>query len=510
METSELMIKNYINKFEDLDILSEDLLGKGIYSKNYPDEGLMLIYTKYESTVKNQATLPFLFTNKSLVDSTSENKEDINKLKLECRSLIIDTEKKEIVSYSCNTPICNFEAINYLLKESQNESNVIEKFKCYEGTLLSLFNHNGKWRVSTRRNLDSSKSVCNQVSYYELFIDIIGDIDSFVSKLDENYCYYFVLIHHLNKNVVNYTSKFGEDYKKLCLAFVRRKCDLSEIDLLSEDSKQYLGNILESENIFLAEKVTDQTPESNKSMSMCDDEGIIIKIKNENNMSYFLKIQTTSYQFNKAIGSDKNIFKGFLNLYQNNDLVSYLENNENLVSFKKIVNPLNTQESYDTIGVIDSVFKVCTSELYELFKMMWDIKTGKQTDTELYSYLPKEYKTILYNIRGIYFKKKHESMTNVNIDSNTHKGLQIKDIYQYLKKSIDTDKFEQFLRSRKLMYNWLKVDSSNVSLQKFSKVNIRCDKVHMKLTAIFTNKLFPNIMPDDIPEPKVSSLTKVD
>ena len=331
METSELMIKNYINKFEDLDILREDLLEKGIYSKNYPDEGLMLIYTKYEPTINNQATLPYLFTNKSLVNSTLETKEDINKLKLECRSLIIDTKKKEIVSYSCNTPICNFEAINYLLKEGHNESNVIEKFKCYEGTLLALFNHNGKWQISTRRNLDSSKSLCNKVSYYDLFTDIVGDVDKFISNLDENYCYYFVLIHHLNKNIVNYTSKFGEEYKKLCLAFVRRKSDLTEIDLLSEDSKQYLGNILESENIFLAEKVTEQA-EENKNMSVCDDEGIIIKIKNENNMSYFLKIQTTSYQFNKVIGSDQNIFKGFINLYQNNDLASYLENNEKLVS----------------------------------------------------------------------------------------------------------------------------------------------------------------------------------
>ena len=132
--------------------------------------------------------------------------------------------------------------------------------------------------------------------------------------------------------------------------------------------------------------------------------------------------------------------------------------------------------------------------------MLWDIKTGKQIDTELYTCLPKEYKTILYNIRGIYFKKKHDSITN-----EYNKGLQIKDIYQYLKNGIDTDKFEQFLRSRKLMYNWVKLESSNPSLQKFSKISIRCDKVHMKLTAIFTNKLFPNIVSDDIPEPKVST-----
>ena len=180
--------------------------------------------------------------------------------------------------------------------------------------------------------------------------------------------------------------------------------------------------------------------------------------------------------------------------------------------------PLNIQESYDTVGIIDSVFKVCTSELYELFKMLWDIKTGKQLDTEIYKILPKEYKTVLYNIRGIYYKKKydnnksstsHDDFNTLKLKHNDSKSnlklntkdLQIKDIYQYLKKGLDTDKLEQYLRVRKLMYNWIKVDSENECLKKFSKINLKCDKVHLKLIAIFCNKLFPNVMPDDIPDP---------
>ena len=34
----------------------------------------------------------------------------------------------------------------------------------------------------------------------------------------------------------------------------------------------------------------------------------------------------------------------------------------------------------------------------------------------------------------------------------------------------------------------------------FNKISFRCDKVHLKLTAIYTNILFPEIMPDDIPK----------
>ena len=465
METPHLMIRNYINSFENLDFMRESLLGHGIYSKNYPEHGLMIIYTKYEPIVGDKSLCTIVRKN---LDNNEENiksgdlskqisTEDISRLKIECRSLIIDTEKKEIVSYSCNTPICNLEAINYLLnnKSSPKISNNIEKFKCYEGTLLSLFKHKNRWYLSTRRNLDSKDSIWNNVSYYDLFLDVIDNdniksLDEFVDNLDESYCYYFILIHHMNKNIVDYSSKFGNDYKKLCLAFVRKKNDLSEIDLTNIESENSdidnsllnsVNKILSLKNIFLAEKIDQDAdnglysesfsfgPESeNKSkilddplekMTSCDDEGVIIRIKNNNNISHFLKIQTYSYQFNKAIGAEKNIFKGFLNLYQNNQLVNYLECNSNLSPYKKIINPLNIQESYDTVGIIDSVFKVCTSELYELFKMLWDIKTGKQLDTEIYKILPKEYKTVLYNIRGIYYKKKYDN----NKSSTSHEDF---------------------------------------------------------------------------------------
>ena len=100
--------------------------------------------------------------------------------------------------------------------------------------------------------------------------------------------------------------------------------------------------------------------------------------------------------------------------------------------------------------------------------------------------------------RGIYFKNK-SNIYNSNDSNKLY--LQIKDIYQYLKQ-IDSDTFEQFLRIRKLMYNWVKHNNVEYEqeLKKFNKISEKCDKVHFKLTAIFTNKLFPNIMQDDLPE----------
>jgi len=482
MESPHFLISDYIKNLEDTEVFRNMLYKKGIMTKYYPDDKLLLVYTKFE-------------------DSSYENTE----LKNECRSLIIDIEDKDIVSYTCNTPICNLEAMNYLIGHNEKTMKI---YKCYEGTLLSLFFNKGKWYLSTRRCLDSKNSVWNENSHFDLFMDVLNNegynkFDDFTSLLNKELCYHFILIHHKNKNIVDYTSSFGEDYKKLCLAFVRSKQDLHEIDYNKLSDVLPIDN---PKNIFISEilnSMEEFTTESNNynndDMAECLDEGIVIKMKKENNVNMYLKIQTYPYQFNKAIGLEKNIFKGFINLYQNDKLVKYLDSNSNLNSFKKIVNPLNVQESYDTIGVVDAVFKVCTSELYELFKILWSLKTSKHLDNNLYNLLPKEYKSLLYSIRGIYFKNKSDFYNSEDKLAKQRLFIQIKDIYQYIK-SVDTDILEQYLRVRRLMNNWTKVDSHNDNLKKFNKISEKCDKVHFKLTAIFTNKLFPNIMPDDIPQ----------
>ena len=81
---SQFLITDYIKNLEDTDSLRNDLYKKGIMTKYFEEDNLLLVYTKFE-------------------DSTYSK----TKLKNECRSLIIDVEKKQNVSYTCNTPICN-------------------------------------------------------------------------------------------------------------------------------------------------------------------------------------------------------------------------------------------------------------------------------------------------------------------------------------------------------------------------------------------------------------------
>ncbi len=498
MEQTNFIINTFVEKLqgdstEKLEKLKQNLKKEKIHYKDYPDDGLILIFNDF-------------------------NKQNKSELERECRSIILDRNTLNIVSYSCNDPLCNSEAKHFLLNNSiENSDQSI--FQCYEGSLLSVYYFGNKWYVSTRKCLDSSKSVWkNDKSHYTMLLETlnsieIGDINDFTSSLDTNFCYYFVLVHHENINVINYTNKFGENYKKIILAFVRNAETQNEIDIYDENVySQVISNSNIREKIMRPEKYSDMSileEENNKGYINIppENEGLLIRIKRDNGKKVqLLKFQTSDYLFGVAVGQDKNIYKGFLKLYQTNNLSDYLQNNKNFEKYRKIVNPDNKSEIFDIVGTVDATYKVITSESYELFKMLWDIKSGQHKNKELYNFLPKEYRDLLFAIRGIYFQKKAEYITNKKENSVGQKiqrsVLKISDIYE-LFKSYDINKFVNFLKARTLMQNLIVKSGNNEYLQKFKTISNRCDSVLIKLITIYSKQLFPNISDDDVPELKL-------
>lgn len=136
----------------------------------------------------------------------------------------------KMVSYSCETPFMNDDGLKKIV---ENKDNIITQ--CYEGTYLSVFNNKDKWYVSTRRCVDSKESLFNtELSHFDMFEETLKDIgydsfDLFSTTLDKSKSYYFVLIHYLNKHVIDYSKEFGENYKKLCLTSIRN-LDMTELD----------------------------------------------------------------------------------------------------------------------------------------------------------------------------------------------------------------------------------------------------------------------------------------
>lgn len=427
-----------------------NLLDHGIYSKKYEIENLILLYHKFDVPIFNDCTK-------------------------ECRSLIIDKNTLKIICYTGYNPVI-YNNTNLKIIKTINSENIINI--CYEGTYLSLFNHNNKWYLSTRRCLDSNMSIYKNKSHYQMFEEIIknagyNNFDTFCEILDKNQTYYFVLLHYENIHEIDYTYKFGSNYLKLCLSAIKNEL-LEDINLYINKPSFASYDFLDY--IFIAEKINLSEYDLNtKYNDEIKNEGIII-----NNSNSLIKIQNINYQYKTVIGSDKNIYKGLILLYQNNKLMDYVNNpNEHE---KKIINPLNNNEYYDLLGVINSVFKVTATEIHELFNQVYD-NDGSHKNINLYQILPKEYKYVLYKIKGLYYNNKHL--------------LEYSAVYSYIKE-MHINILINFLKIRKIMINYCKVNKFlNKELNEFLDILSKSNKTHYKLCTIYTNKLFPNISNTD-------------
>jgi len=188
---------HYSNEY--IETLKNTLYSKNILIKDYDEENMLLLYTKFNTSIKTE-------------------------LQRECRSLVLDKNTFKIVSYSCETPLINNDAYNYLNYIYQYNYNYIDDYDivspCFEGSLISIFYNNNKWYISTRKNIIINSDDNNP--HYLMFINTLkkanyDNFDIFCQTLDNTKSYYYVLIHHQNTNVLDYSSIFGNEYMKLSL-----------------------------------------------------------------------------------------------------------------------------------------------------------------------------------------------------------------------------------------------------------------------------------------------------
>ena len=254
MSLPKFLITDYLEECQgELEELRKKLFAKGVFTKDFVEDNLMLLYNKYDSTITDE-------------------------VERECRSLIIDRETLKIKSYSCETPLLNKKGMDFLLANAK-ETQIINQ--CYEGTYLSVFFHNSKWYVSTRRCLDSNDSIFDngvvqaEKSHFHMFEEILKNagyesFNEFTQQLNQYNSYYFVLIHHQNKHMIDYTSQFGKNYGKICLTTIRDNT-MRELDIYNVDKVKFANyDDIESSDVFVfvPKKLTniDEFAKSNKQL----------------------------------------------------------------------------------------------------------------------------------------------------------------------------------------------------------------------------------------------------
>ena len=279
----------------------------------------------------------------------------------ECRSIIVQTGlNPKVISYTHDN-------IEYMKVSDQliEEIDINRYEESYEGTLISVFNHLEKWYFCTSRcgSIDSSYFYNKNRTFGHLFDECLKTIniesrEDFTNKLDTNICYYFVLVHHENKSIVSYTSRFGEQYKKLVFGFARAKTT-QQIVQVELDEK------LKEELVFPRTFETLQMGKDFLGVEM-DTEGLLIKQFNEEtNKSKFTKLHTDKFWLEKLHTPNyPNKWFAYLDIYKKNDVTFKIEDYQ---KEKNIVETLEiNNKKVDVTGMIYLLYKESSEIMFNI------------------------------------------------------------------------------------------------------------------------------------------------
>jgi len=350
-----------------------------------------------------------------------------------CRSLILDKTTLQPIGTQFNKILYNDDAMPVLLTSDWNKV-VVQR--CYEGTMLLVFNHNDKWYVSTRRCLDAGSSTwIKGLSYMDQFNEATKNKFTF-DDLNPNYCYHFILIHYKNMNIINY-SQFGQEYKEVLHVMTTEKNTLNEVTN-HKINDQVLT--ITSENAANLNEILDELNKINQkdtATRSISSEGFIFRVySGEVRKSSFnvYKLQTNIYKTLMGLKpNNPNIHQNYLELYQKDKLTEFI--------------PYFTQYNTEIITRVHTAMRTVGKEILNLYH-----GTRKQKNQNLYNLLGTQYKKVLYLLHGVYVKHRKtdfpENSTEIKEKEQMEsRAVNIHDVY-YLLKNLPANELKQLFYER--------------------------------------------------------------
>jgi len=444
-----------------IDTLSETKGDKISY-----DEFKLEVTSKYGGTlgIKEKDDLFIVFSNNTYTNpNTTTNANtttnpttnpDPTSVDFNCKSIIYDKDTLMPIVSQYNNILYNENAIKFT--ETVNWDNVVVQ-KCYEGTLIIVFNHNNKWYVSTRRCLDANESIwVKNNSYGQLFTEAIEGKFTF-DDLDPNYCYHFILVHHKNKNIVSY-SDLGDEYKNIYHILTTEKYSMNEVQFVIPNVNTIQEEKFNNMNDIMAK--LDEHNREDVNLQLITLEGYVLKCYTgeiHNSPFVTLKLQTKLYEtLTRYKPNNSNIYQCFLELYQFDKLVA-------LIPFfiKRTGQNGQTEPCGLVINCIHRSMRNMAKELSNLYFL-----TRKKNNNDMYTALPTSYKKLLFGVHGIYL-------------NNNSVPINALAVYDFLK-FMPSRELRQLFSDRQQMLN------NNL----FTFLNKSC-----MYTNMLTNKMFCTISP---------------
>lgn len=305
-----------------------------------------------------------------------------NKLYQECRSIVYDVKGNKIVSYSHDN--VKYATMDDFKKE---EGDVVEE--SYEGTMIGVYNHDGVWYFSSTRCPDVNKSFYfnQKKSHGEMLDDVLSKFfpeeadvrEAFTNKLNVNNVYYFVLLHHENKYLVDYTSRFGEGYRELVHIITRVK------DLQVEvEEKLDVGNLIIPQRFKSFEEGMLWVEKYDVRKGGCVEwtEGLIVKrFDGGSNKNELIKVPSKTYVVMRyERPNNLNPWVNCIDIFQRNNK-SYTADMymKKYVPEKEMKDIFGSGKHLDVTGVLCAVIRCLAIEILNIYSHFtkYDVEVGK-------------------------------------------------------------------------------------------------------------------------------------
>lgn len=374
------------------------------------------------------------------------NREDTNRFKEiynQCRSIVLDfsqTNNYIVVSYSNNIPkrisveeYANMSHYNHMYQEA------------YDGTMITVYynNQHNCWNFGTSCCPDINYSRFSHpnkthgymldeilMSYFRSHFtdEEISNTDPisitqisqklrqiFTSYLDPTIAYEFVMVHHENKHIIDYTQVLGEGYKYLFHINSKNRHTHEEIDINSK-KLEVIG--VKYPNTFKSFEEAYNNMLENKISY-----GFIIKTQTENGIKLF-KISPTHINIREETDPcNPNVWHNILMVYMKN------RKDYKINDYIKTYVP-NLQLPYDDKGrpidptyLIHTMISTIKDVLYNLYiaTTTYNSKTNRfKMNKELDKQFPP---VIRFHLSQLRYRQQYEHKDNY---------LRPKDVYYYL------------------------------------------------------------------------------
>ena len=185
------------------------------------------------------------------------NVDNFKELYEQCRSVVLDFSLENnniVVTYANSIP----ERINYNTYINTLNSPNDKIYEAYDGTIITAYNYKDEWFFGTSSCPDANSSKFSHPTkrHGNMFDEILFKYfrkhitaeevsaltteelslklrNLFVAHLDPNMAYEFIIIHHENKHIIDYTGLLGDNYMEMFHINTKQRNTLIENDIIS-------------------------------------------------------------------------------------------------------------------------------------------------------------------------------------------------------------------------------------------------------------------------------------